>query len=327
MPLMSAFTDALEAAKRKLSFQTNKADLRPLSPVTTQSPPASLEALQSTAFYAEALAYLTDYPPRSLMSDNSRAVLFSLIRILRPTYIAEIGTLYAGTTEVLARACWENNWGIIYTADPFGGERCPPIIGRWPEDLKKYASFHPISSMDFFQYLDMRRISLDMTLVDGNHDYEYALFDLQMAARRTRPSGIIIMDNAEQSGPFQAARLFLTLNPHWRELGTAIPDHDPSNPFNTSRASLPETTFILLQAPLHLTLGEGPHSWGQASANGSRIDGLTFTLPQQVTSGSLHYQVIFRAFFTGGTPIEAKTIACGSTPQRPRPSPTSSRKP
>jgi hypothetical protein len=310
MQTTALFNDFITTSKRVLFFgKDNRRDVRPLVPATTQPPPATVDSLLSSAFYAEALSYFTDYPARSLMSDHSRAILYSLIRTLRPTYIAEIGTLYAGTTEVLARACWENNWGGINTTDPFGGKRCPSIIAGWPKDIGKYATFHPLSAMDFFQYLDQRRISLDMTLIDGNHDYEFALFDLQMAARRTRPNGLIIMDNAEQSGPFNAARLFLSLNPMWREWGRAIADHDPSNPFNASRSSLPETTFIILQAPAYLSVGEGPHSWGQADTTASRVDGLTFTLPQQVTAGILHYQMIFRAFFGDGPmPVEAKAI-------------------
>jgi len=310
MQSTAIFNNIVRTWERLLLFgKADRRDVRPLSPVATQSPPASVDSLQSSAFHAEALSYFTAYPARSLMSDQSRAVLFSLIRTLRPTYIAEIGTLYAGTTEVMARATWENNWGIIYTTDPFGGKRCPPIIAGWPKDLRKYVSFHALTSMDFFHYLDQRRISLDMTLVDGNHDYEFALFDLQMTARRTRPSGIVVMDNAEQSGPFNAARVFLSLNPMWRELGRAIADHDPSNPFNASRSSMPGTSFIILQAPPYLSIGEGPHSWGQTRIYASRVEGLTFTLPQQVTGGALHYQMIFRSFFTNGPmPVEAKAI-------------------
>jgi len=280
----------------------------PSPPSQKKSPPTSIDAIQSSAFYEDAFSYFRDYPARSLMSDHSRAVLYSLIRIRRPTYISEIGTLHAGTTEVLARACWENNWGIIYTADPFGGERCPPIIASWPEDLRKYASFHPLSSMDLFGYLIQRKIFLDMTLVDGNHDYEYALFDLLMAARITRPGGIVVMDNAEQSGPFNAARAFLAANPLWRELGSAVASYDPSNPFNPERASLPGTTFIILQAPAHPAIGDVPRSWGQVETDSPRLGGLVFNLPQQKTAGVLHYHVVFRGFQEGADPLEAKKL-------------------
>jgi hypothetical protein len=51
-----------------------------------------------------------------------------LIRTLRPQAVAEVGTLFAGTTEVMARALWENGSGVIHTADPYGADRCPEII-------------------------------------------------------------------------------------------------------------------------------------------------------------------------------------------------------
>ena len=304
---------AIRCARRErdlLFSKKNQHGIRPLSAVTKHAPPQDdTRPLSSTRFYTDVVSYFSDYPAESLMSNDSRAVLYSLIRTRRPTYIAEIGTLRAGTTQVMARATWENNWGIIYTTDPFGGERCPPIIATWPEDLRKYVSFHPLSSMDFFAYLDLQRISLDMTLVDGNHDFEFALFDVQAAARRTRPSGIIVMDNAEQSGPFNAARLFLSLNPAWRELGSAIASHDTSNPFNTSRASAPGTTFIILQAPDTLSIGEFSQSWGQVDVEMSHLDGLTFTLAGRRTSGTLHYHAVFRSFEgPGAGAVEVKKV-------------------
>ncbi len=298
------------AVEGMLFFRKHGRDaVRPLVPLSTEPLPApDLASLQSTPLYAEALSYFGTYPPRSLMSDDSRAVLYTLIRTRRPTYIAEVGTFYAGTTEVMARACWENNWGIIYTTDPFGADRCPRIIKRWPKDMQKYASFHALGSHDFFLYLDQREISLDFILIDGNHDYEFALFDLQMAARRMRPSGIVVMDNAEQSGPFRATRDFLRLTPSWRELGNTIASHDPSAPFDATRASLPGTSFIILQAPTFIPVSEGPHSWGQIATHASRVTGLKFEVADQA-AGTLHYHVVFRAFFKDDSPpVEAKAI-------------------
>jgi hypothetical protein len=106
-----------------------------------------------------------------------------------------------------------NGAGIIHTTDPFGAERCPEIIATWPAELREVTRFYPLSSMDFFLELERQKVALDMVLVEGNHDYEFASFDLLMAARSLRPGGIVVMDNAEQSGPFHAARTFLGANP------------------------------------------------------------------------------------------------------------------
>ena len=287
--------------------RNSRRDIRPLVPIAKQPPPVSLASLQSSAFYAEVLQYFRDYPATSLMSGDCRCVLFSLIRILRPKDIAEIGTYHAGTTEVMARAAWENKQGTLHTTDPFGGERCPPIIAGWPKELQKHVSFHPLNSMDFLSHLMRRRISLDMTLIDGNHDYEFALFDLQLVARMTRPSGIVVMDNAEQSGPFHAARTFLSYNPTWCELGSTMADHDPSRPFDATRASMPGTSFVVLQAPPHLVVGEFSSS-GQIDTDIPRVSGLALVLTEQTTAGTLHYQAILRRFEEGSVPVEVKAI-------------------
>jgi predicted O-methyltransferase YrrM len=265
--------------------------------------------MRDSSAYSEILAYFANYPPRSLMSDHSRATLFTLIRMLRPKVVVEVGTLLAGTTEVMARALWENAKGTIYTTDPLGAERCPAIIGSWPQELRDKTHFRPLNSMDFFFELERKHVMADMVLVDGNHDFEFALFDLQMAARLLRPGGIIVMDNAEQSGPFQAARMFMAGQPTWRELGGAIASFDPSKPFDASRASLPDTSFIVLQAPDCLPIGVGPHSWGQTITKSSFLEGFSLDLVAQVTAGTLSYQAILRSFTHASTDVpEIKTV-------------------
>jgi predicted O-methyltransferase YrrM len=279
-------------------------DTRPLTPIGHRILPAkvtreSLAELRDGPTYRDLVAYFNQWPARSLMAPDSRAVLFSLIRMMCPKVVAEVGTLFAGTTEVMARALWENVGGVIHTTDPAGGGRCPPIIAAWPPELRDRTFFHALNSMEFFAELGRRRIVLDLVLVDGNHDYEFALFDLQMAARLLRPGGVIVMDNAEQTGPFQAARRFLSGNSAWRELGDAVASYDRSQPFDETRASLSRTSFVVLQAPPCLSIGEGPHSWGQLPADSPFVGGLVFELPAQHVAGNLHYRVYTRAFADG----------------------------
>jgi predicted O-methyltransferase YrrM len=276
--------------------------LRPLAPILPELPagtaltPEAIATLGTTRPYAEAEAYLWTYPALSFLSGRSRTVLYSLIRLLRPKVVAEVGTLFAGTAEAIARALWENGGGILHTTDPYGADRCPAIIETWPRELQKITRYYPLNSMDFFLALDREGVTLDMALVDGNHDFEFALFDLQMAARLLRPGGTIIMDNAEQSGPFRAARMFMGSNPGWREIGNSLATYDRFKPFDLTRTSIPGTSFIVLKAPDYLSIGPGPHSWGQKYVECSQVQNLVLYLPTQKTAGLLFYQAILRGF-------------------------------
>lgn len=280
-------------------------DLRPLRPVLpdfrppARVNPAWLAALHGSESYRRLLRQFDGWPRHSFMTVDSRAVLFALIRAARPQVVAEIGTLFAGTTEVLARALWENGAGVVHTTDPFGAERCPAAIAAWPAELRAITHFHALNSMDFLARLDQQRVPPDLVLVDGNHDYEFALFDLLMTARLARPGALIVMDNAEQSGPFRAAREFLAGHPAWRELGGAVAAYNPSQPFDTARSSLPGTTFVVLQGPAHLAVGPSPASWGNKRIEADAIDGFALDLPPQTAAGTLHFQAIFRAFGDG----------------------------
>ena len=269
-------------------------------PVTIES----IESLRASSAYEKVVRYFQDYPSRSLMSDHSRAVLYSLLRMVRPAAVAEIGTLFAGTTEVLARALWENGHGVVYTADPFGDERCPILIDQWPRALQEITRFYGEDSMMFLARLEQTKTSLDFVLVDGNHDFEFALFDLQMAAKLLRPGGIIVMDNAEQTGPFEAARQFLAQHPQWHELGGAVSNFNLSKPFAMPRCSIADTTFVVLQAPPHFLLRAVPRSWGQEVFSSSRLAGFSLDLPPQSSRGALHFQAILRAFADANRTVE-----------------------
>jgi predicted O-methyltransferase YrrM len=260
--------------------------------------------LAEAAASQDLLRRFETWPPRSLMHHVSRAVLYALVKILRPKVIAEVGTLFAGTTELFASALLENGQGVVHTTDPFGADRCPAIIGTWPQELRSITQFHALNSMDFFLWLAQRAITLDLVLVDGNHDFEFALFDLQMAARLLRRGGVIVMDNAEQTGPFYAARAFVARNPAWRELGNSLASYNKAAPFDETRSSIPGTSFLLLRAPSHLSIGEGPHSSGQKFVDISRVSGFTLDLPNQVAAGVLFYQAILRAFGNGNQDLE-----------------------
>jgi predicted O-methyltransferase YrrM len=260
--------------------------------------------LAAAAANPDLLERFQHWPPASLMHPASRAVLHALVKVLRPEVVAEVGTLFAGTTELLATGLVENGHGTIHTTDPFGANRCPAIIGAWPQPLQSATHFHALNSMDFFLWLEQHRVALDLVLVDGNHDFEFALFDLQMAARLIRPGGVIVMDNAEQTGPFHATRAFIARNRAWTELGTSLARYDKSAPFDEARASVRSTSFLLLQAPSHLSIGEGPHSWGQKFIDISQVGGFTLDLPPQTTAGVLSYQAILRGFGNENRDVE-----------------------
>ncbi len=101
-------------------------DIRPLAPIVRDRFPATpLTAISFADFtrtrtYSDLVAYFKGWPRHSFMTDDSRAVLYALIRILRPRMVVEIGTLFAGTAQVMARALWENGEGMLHTTDPFG---------------------------------------------------------------------------------------------------------------------------------------------------------------------------------------------------------------
>jgi predicted O-methyltransferase YrrM len=282
-------------------------DLASMGPIT---PANMLKILESPTFKDLVEPFFAEYPRKSLMSCMCRSVIFTLARVIQPMIVVEIGTFYAGTAEVIARALWENGKGHLYTIDPFGQHRCPLIIKQWPEALTQVTTYLPYNSMQFFGYVEERQEQIDMILVDGNHDLEYAYFDLAMAARLLRPGGIVVMDNVEQSGPFGAARRFLVDNPDWTEIGDAIRDFDMDRPFDP-RASIQFTTFLILKSPESYLLAPRVYrSTGLLVQDQSGIRGFSISpLPGQ-GRGKLNFQVCLRGFADNASPCEIKWADC-----------------
>ena len=92
------------------------------------------------------LAYFQDYPTNSLMGGKAKALIYHLLRIIRPQVVIEVGTYFAGTAEIIGRALWENGTGMLHTADPYG-DYCYPLIERLPPELRCHITFYKMNSM------------------------------------------------------------------------------------------------------------------------------------------------------------------------------------
>lgn len=297
--------DAVSTVENLQEFSRYRSDLnrtiRPLAPIAEYPARAgtvtqeSLRHWHASPGFAVISQYFADYPERSLCRACDRALLYHLVRTIRPQHAVEIGSYFTASTEVMARALWENGEGIVHTIDPFGKLRVPALLSQWDARLRAHVEFHPWFSMQFFQHCCDRNLPLDLVFVDGNHDFEYALFDLLSAARLTRPGGIVVMDDINQSGPFWAAKLFLQQFPGWHELGHALSVAESDDPLGPVPTVVPESKFLILQAPHDVVVGPIPFSTGQVAYEGNRVQNLDFSLePGQ--SGKLFGRVFLRSF-------------------------------
>jgi predicted O-methyltransferase YrrM len=249
-------------------------------------------------------AYFYDNPvaERSLISSQSQALLYSLIRNLHPEHVFEIGTYKAGTTEAICRALLANNKGIAHAVDPFQGEYIAAVLKFWPPELFRHVRLHMKDSMAFFGDMERQRIHPELVFVDGNHEYEYAAFDIACGARLLAPGGFIFVDNISQPGPFFAARDFLAANPGWRELGSSATDYNREKAFDSRRGTVVGTDFFILRAPDTYGVGERPFNIARTRWGTGKVTGVRLKLVPPDQGGRLTVQVVLRGF--GMVPAE-----------------------
>jgi predicted O-methyltransferase YrrM len=256
---------------------------------------AGLAAWRRSAAFERPFSFYRNYPLQSLISDESRALLHHLVMMRRPERILEIGTFVAGTTEVFARALWEGGRGHIDTIDPFGAERCPPIIAAFPTELQERITFSPVNSATHFDNELSRNGKYDLVFIDGNHEVEYALFDLLCSARIISLRGLVVLDNIDQPGPRLATKLFLEHFPEWNDVAGVVRKIDPAAPLAAPVPSFPDTNFYLLEAPPHYIVRGEPRSFGSLDVDRAEVDGIELELAAPVR-GNLHMHVYVRTF-------------------------------
>lgn len=241
------------------------------------------------------LAFYRSYPLQSLISDDSRALLHHLVMMHRPRRVLEIGTFVAGTTEVFARALWEAGHGHLDTIDPFGAESCPAIIDAFPKELRDRITFWPVNSGAYFDKEFSVNNPYDLVFIDGNHEFEYALFDLLCTARLIHPRGLVLLDNIDQPGPRFATKLFLERFPEWHDVADVVRKIDPAGAFAAPSPSFPDTRFYLLEAPPHYVVRGEPRSFGSADVDRAEVEGIELELAAPAR-GNLHVHVYARTF-------------------------------
>src|SRR5437764_4051129 len=283
--------------------------IKPLAPVPAPPPDSARSADPVAAILAmpefqDTVRWFAENPAaqRSLVSPDTQALLFTLVRNLKPANVFEIGSYRCGSSEAICRALCENGMGTLHTTDPFGGGVVPAILLKWPEAMRRHVHFHVLDSMAFYMLMTSIRTCAGLIFIDGNHEYEFALFDLQAAARHLVPGGFVLLDNVSQPGPFFAAMDFMRANSDWRECGNSLSRYRSSHPFDRNRTAIHNTDLLVLRAPPHITIAARPRTVGQQLFASRTVSGMRLVLRERATSGTLTAQCVLRGF--GRTPVE-----------------------
>ena len=295
----------VEDASVPASAVPGRAPLRPLQPLLQAdlrayvAPELRLHELVAAPSFDAVKAYFTDYPHVGLSTPTGRALMFHIVRAMQPELVIEVGTYHGGMTEIIARALWENGAGRIVTIDPFGGDRVPPILARWPDALSSLVSYAKFNSMDLYMDFEQVRRPFDIGFIDGNHAYEFVYYDLISLAKWIRPGGVILADDPYQPGVFWAVKHFLERHPGWRELGGALQAWRASDPFHCTGGSVADSNFLILAAPPGIELGDRAVSFETPQFRERTLTGLELHLAPGNMRGILHAMVFLRSFGVG----------------------------
>jgi predicted O-methyltransferase YrrM len=276
------------------------ARVRPIEPIPFASVDARGPAdpippiIANPAFAATTAWFAREPAGRSQLSPEAQALLFTLTRNLKPAHVFEIGTFLAGTSEAICRALEANGTGLLHTTDPFSLAAVPAILMKWPRKLRRHVRFYHLDSMAFFMRMEQAGVRSQLTFIDGRHDYEFAMFDLSMAARTLEAGGLILLDNVSQPGPYLAALDLLRDTPGWRECGNPGDRGREGLPFDKHRARIHNSDLIALRAPSGVVVGPRPVTLGERGFDRQEVHGVELTIAERSSRGTLSIQCALR---------------------------------
>jgi hypothetical protein len=97
-----------------------------------------------------------------------------------------------------------------------------------------------------------------LIFIDGLHDFEFTLFDLNGASQSITSGGFVVLDNINQPGPVSCGAGFPSLKPlGWISCGGELRSC-PLRPFDRERVEIANTEFLILRAPLESLVGLRP---------------------------------------------------------------------
>ena len=241
-----------------------------------------------------------------------QAIMYQLLVETKSSSILEIGTLFGGSTHVLARAAHAmGNNGVVVTIDPFGGHRVPAILRELPGSLSELVHFFPYSSMELFLQNQNAQMEFDAVFIDGDHNHEGALFDVFSAAQCLKPNGVIVMDNTNDYGVTLAALEFIRHFPNWQVLG--VDGKDVERGFDLDGGLLQsvstealETAQLYLVRPSGKSLGTFPLKFrAEVPSSYEGKDELLLHLVTPSVAGRLifrgHFNAVHLEFHKTGT--------------------------
>ena len=258
----------------------------------------------------------------ALLSPFCQVLLIHLTMIMKPKKVLEIGTYQGGTAYNIASALNENKKGYLTTIDPFEKfNKAQQNFKQFPQEIKDRIDFQIISSPDYFNVLTFKEFQYELIFIDGNHNYEFAYFDLTNAAKFVPPGGLIVLDNVDQIGPRFATKKFLAENPNWVDFMGVINKEVPENhsPLDYYMSSNQEITsddnlFYILQAPSDYRVTDFPNTVGPENLKRKSDPHLKVRCKNEI-KGKLYLLVYVRAFFSEGLPQEMrlhKSVAINS---------------
>ena len=149
---------------------------------------------------------------KSITAREEIAFMCLYINATGASNILEIGTYFAETTKILGN--WIGRTGKLTTIDPYGAHRVPQLLEKFEKQISDKIQYLPMYSMEFFASFSEKRqesstFNFELVFVDGNHNYEYALFDILSSSKVISADGIIVVDNSDQDSVALALTNFL----------------------------------------------------------------------------------------------------------------------
>ena len=118
--------------------------------------------------------------------------LYSLVRLIQPDVVIEIGTAKGNSTISIGQALKDNGRGKLYTMDP--NEHDIVNIAIKKSHLKKYINYIIDYSNNVIPKLNLTKA--DFVFIDGDHSYESVKKDFELVKNLIPKGGCVVFHDS-----------------------------------------------------------------------------------------------------------------------------------
>ena len=202
----------------------------------------------SDTSFREASACFGSSGQRPPVVPELQALLFSIVRTLKPNHVVEIGQFHRALTAAMGEALWLNGSGVLHLLpgrDRSGTGTVEKLSPGAEHMIRSYAA----DALKFFDTMNGNDVVPELVIINDAGDFGMP-FVLERSSQSVASAGLILVRDPQRPDIPQALARFVSERPQWQRNALLAPQSGEGGARLATclRSSVPNTPSFLFRS-------------------------------------------------------------------------------